>query len=280
MSLFLKWLFAVCIWLGFYLLTFKGFQDKLFHKQPAPLVSNPDSIIEEKGSPLYFKWSNPEVYIDKGIELLVEKTLFEGDSNRVLKVTGLYYESETALKQGGNLGLARAAEVGRLFDGKIPNTRIRLRAHRLADADSIDSARIEGVRLKWIGLDEANAVDRLEDRVAIQFPTGSIEKAHQPEVDAYLVELSAQLKESGRVVQLTGHTDNTGSPARNHKLGLARAEAIKDLLVSKGVPAAQLLTASEGGSLPVASNDTEEGKDQNRRVEVQFIESALLQQNE
>jgi outer membrane protein OmpA-like peptidoglycan-associated protein len=68
-------------------------------------------------------------------------------------------------------------------------------------------------------------------------------------------------------VQLVGHTDNTGDAAANQKLSLDRANAVRDMVVSK-VPAARITTAGYGSDKPIASNDTEEGRAKNRRTEL------------
>jgi outer membrane protein OmpA-like peptidoglycan-associated protein len=70
-------------------------------------------------------------------------------------------------------------------------------------------------------------------------------------------------------VQVSGHTDNTGSMAVNRRLSRARAEAVRQYLVEKGVPADRLTAAGFGPDRPVASNRTAEGRAQNRRVELQ-----------
>jgi outer membrane protein OmpA-like peptidoglycan-associated protein len=67
---------------------------------------------------------------------------------------------------------------------------------------------------------------------------------------------------------LEGHTDSVGSDAYNLKLSKRRAEAVRDYLVSKGIAASRLTTEGYGESKPVASNDTAEGRAQNRRVEI------------
>lgn len=68
-------------------------------------------------------------------------------------------------------------------------------------------------------------------------------------------------------VEIQGHTDNTGSRAVNTKLSLARAEAVKAWLVKKGIAASRISTKGFGPDKPVASNDTPEGRQQNRRIE-------------
>ena len=69
-------------------------------------------------------------------------------------------------------------------------------------------------------------------------------------------------------VQLDGYTDNTGDAAANKKLSLDRATAVKDLLVKGGIEESRMTTQGFGQDNPVASNDTEEGKAKNRRLEL------------
>jgi outer membrane protein OmpA-like peptidoglycan-associated protein len=69
-------------------------------------------------------------------------------------------------------------------------------------------------------------------------------------------------------VQLSGHTDNTGNPQANQALSLDRANAVKALLVNDGVGGNRISTQGFGQQRPVASNDTEPGRAQNRRTEL------------
>jgi outer membrane protein OmpA-like peptidoglycan-associated protein len=69
-------------------------------------------------------------------------------------------------------------------------------------------------------------------------------------------------------IQLVGHTDNAGSPTANQTLSLDRANAVKDTLVAQGVGADRISTAGYGQDRPVTSNDTEAGRAQNRRLEL------------
>jgi outer membrane protein OmpA-like peptidoglycan-associated protein len=68
-------------------------------------------------------------------------------------------------------------------------------------------------------------------------------------------------------VTIEGHTDDTGSAATNRKLSQARAEAVRDYLVGKGVEASRLEAKGFGPDRPVQSNKTKAGRDANRRVE-------------
>jgi len=72
------------------------------------------------------------------------------------------------------------------------------------------------------------------------------------------------------MVIATGHTDSVGSDAYNQKLSERRAGAVKDYLVTKGIPAAKITTIGKGESQPVATNKTAEGRQKNRRVDIEF----------
>jgi len=69
-------------------------------------------------------------------------------------------------------------------------------------------------------------------------------------------------------IELSGHTDNTGDAALNLKLSEQRAIAVKNYLVSKGVNTNRIKAVGYGDTKPIASNDTDEGKLQNRRTEI------------
>jgi outer membrane protein OmpA-like peptidoglycan-associated protein len=74
-------------------------------------------------------------------------------------------------------------------------------------------------------------------------------------------------------VSVRGHTDNTGDPAANKKLSADRAAAVKGALVGQGIPATQIASEGHGPEQPIASNDTEEGRARNRRVELVVTKS-------
>lgn len=68
-------------------------------------------------------------------------------------------------------------------------------------------------------------------------------------------------------IELAGHTDAVGSDNANQKLSEDRANSVRNYLLSQGVPAAQIIAKGYGESKPVATNDTDEGRQKNRRVE-------------
>ncbi len=72
-------------------------------------------------------------------------------------------------------------------------------------------------------------------------------------------------------IEISGHTDNKGSAELNKKLSDERAKAVVDYLISKGITGDRLTYVGYGKDQPLASNDTEEGRQQNRRTEFKII---------
>jgi OOP family OmpA-OmpF porin len=68
-------------------------------------------------------------------------------------------------------------------------------------------------------------------------------------------------------IEIAGHTDADGEDGFNKTLSEKRAQAVMDYLVKAGLPANRFTPVGYGSTQPVASNDTEEGKAQNRRIE-------------
>jgi OOP family OmpA-OmpF porin len=69
-------------------------------------------------------------------------------------------------------------------------------------------------------------------------------------------------------VSIEGHTDSIGTDAYNQKLSERRARTVRDHMVGQGIAADRITTRGFGESKPIASNETAEGRAQNRRVEI------------
>lgn len=83
----------------------------------------------------------------------------------------------------------------------------------------------------------------------------------------YFLELNKNLK-----VEISGHTDNTGSAASKEELSLRRAESVRDWMLKAGVSGMNMQVAGYGMARPVGDNSTEAGRAANRRVEVEVVE--------
>ncbi|MCZ8081373.1 MAG: OmpA family protein, partial [Rhodobacteraceae bacterium] len=94
----------------------------------------------------------------------------------------------------------------------------------------------------------------------------------KPEAQAKLADLVDKTKAiSLEVVIAVGHTDSVGEGAYNQRLSVARADAVKNFLIGKGIEKNRIYTEGKGASQPVADNKTAEGRAKNRRVEVEVV---------
>ena len=162
-----------------------------------------------------------------------------------------------------------------LSDTKLTITGTGFTSQAATDANAlIDAAKAAGVTVNGTIAapavpDSATLQARLRDllgRSGINFASGS------PDITAEsqgILDTAAQsiLLVPGVNLQVAGHTDNVGSASSNQTLSQQRADAVRQYLVGKGVPAGQLTAAGFGASQPIAANDSPEGRAQNRRIE-------------
>jgi outer membrane protein OmpA-like peptidoglycan-associated protein len=83
--------------------------------------------------------------------------------------------------------------------------------------------------------------------------------------------LQVMTENKSLVIEISGHTDNTGSDEINDKLSLERANAVKENLLKGGIDTSRIRTKGFGKSKPKADNSTEEGRQINRRVEIEIL---------
>lgn len=94
----------------------------------------------------------------------------------------------------------------------------------------------------------------------------------KPESEPELKRILQVMKENtALVIEISGHTDNTGSDEINNKLSLERANAVRENLLKGGIDQARIKTKGYGKSKPKADNATEEGRQINRRVEIEIL---------
>jgi outer membrane protein OmpA-like peptidoglycan-associated protein len=121
-------------------------------------------------------------------------------------------------------------------------------------------------------------VERVGEGIEVTFDSGLLfdfdSDVIKPTAASNLQELARSLNKFGDSnIMIVGHTDSQGDDAYNMGLSQRRANSASAYLQSQGVPSSRITTAGRGESEPVASNDTEAGKAQNRRVEIAIYAS-------
>ena len=103
---------------------------------------------------------------------------------------------------------------------------------------------------------------------SVKFPVNGSDLS--AEAKTRLTDFAVKLKAENKnvFIEIQGHTDASGKPAKNQALGAERAEAVRRFLNQQGVALNRMSTISYGADSPVAPNTTKEGKAQNRRVVV------------
>ncbi len=126
-------------------------------------------------------------------------------------------------------------------------------------------------KLHIVAADENNKIcqnkfKKLLEKGGIKFSSGGsvIDKSSYPLLEQ-LANIAALCPRSK--ISIEGHTDNMGSNAANMKLSQERAQKVANWLFQQGIPEQQLITIGHGALKPIADNNTEEGRAQNRRIE-------------
>ena len=104
----------------------------------------------------------------------------------------------------------------------------------------------------------------------VNFATGSaiLTPESSQELD---IAVAAMIKNAAMTIEVDGHTDNVGDPAKNKVLSEARAKAVVAYLVKKGIGAERMTGVGHGDAMPITDNTTNEGKQQNRRTELKVL---------
>ncbi|MBC7758620.1 MAG: OmpA family protein [Phormidesmis sp. FL-bin-119] len=114
------------------------------------------------------------------------------------------------------------------------------------------------------------AMADLTKNLEYDFDKPSVRDSYYKKLD----QLADAVKNDGYAVSLKGHADAIGAYKYNWVLSDKRAENVKEYLVSKGVKSDRIITTPFGSTVPIASNETEAGRQKNRRVEIELKKMA------
>lgn len=188
-------------------------------------------------------------------------------------------EREAGTAKGAAIGAVAGAVVGSATKGSAGKS-AAIGGVLGAVAGNLWSKHLEDKRqaLEKASAGTGVAVERTADnRLRVSVPAdASFEvgrAALQPALRPVLDEL-ARNPDPATSVTVVGHTDATGSEASNALLAQQRADAVRSYLVDRGMAPGRISTLSRGEQQPVASNETEAGRAQNRRVEIYLSQQA------
>jgi outer membrane protein OmpA-like peptidoglycan-associated protein len=126
----------------------------------------------------------------------------------------------------------------------------------------------ERLNALMVMLEEQESVGlTIDSDVLFAFDSADIRETAKPTLARVA---QAMFEHSNRMLTVVGHTDNIGTEAYNQGLSERRAASVKEYLVDAGVPADRIMTQGMGETMPIAPNDTEEGRQLNRRVDFNF----------
>lgn len=214
--------------------------------------------------PLIFNCANEDaitndLWPDKKNEILAGKVV-----GKKLLIIGPYFDNEDEMQ-----GLKRANKVKELFLPELIEDDILTDFRFGGNCEDAKAIIMHESLYKWVVRND-DVIEHL-DKTIVNYKFDSTEEIVSENMLSYINELVEVLKRTKDTVKLIGHTDADGSDDYNIRLGLDRANEFKDHLIRMGVDAKQILVESKGKSMPIADNSTEEGREKNRRIEVNII---------
>jgi outer membrane protein OmpA-like peptidoglycan-associated protein len=199
------------------------------------------------------------------IALAAAVLLMTGCENMSERQQGTAKGAAIGAVAGGVLGSATGgrAGTGAVVGGALGAIAGNLWSKRMEDKRAAMEKATQGT-----GIDVARtANNELKVNVPSDFSFDVGRAAIKPQMRPVLDQFAQGLEPAMRVT-IVGHTDSTGSDAINNPLSVDRAESVRDYLVGRGVAATRMLVNGHGAREPVADNNTDAGRAQNRRVEI------------
>jgi outer membrane protein OmpA-like peptidoglycan-associated protein len=179
--------------------------------------------------------------------------------------------------KGAGIGAAAGAVAGLLTKGdKLENALIGAGVGALAGGGVGYYMDVQEAKLRQKLANTGVSVTRNGDNITLNMPSSITFATNSADLNAQFFNaldgVTMVLKEYDKtVIEVAGHTDSTGSEQYNQALSERRAQAVASYLASHGVNQKRLITVGAGELHPIASNDTEAGRAQNRRVELTIV---------
>ena len=163
---------------------------------------------------------------------------------------------------GNNLGKGKNAPAGAVLGGIVGGVAGNVIGRNMDKQAKDIKETLPGAEVERVG--EGIKVTMKENMVNFGFDSSDLTSAAKANLDKLAQVLKNNMDTN---INIYGHTDSKGTDAYNLSLSERRAAAVKNYLVSQGVSAGRMFTMGVGEKEPVASNDTDAGRAENRRVE-------------
>lgn len=163
---------------------------------------------------------------------------------------------------GNNLGKGKNAPAGAVLGGIVGGVAGNVIGRNMDKQAKEIKETLPGAEVERVG--EGIKVTMKENMVNFGFDSSDLTPAAKANLDKLAQVLKNNMDTN---INIYGHTDSKGTDAYNLSLSERRAAAVKNYLVSQGVSASRMFTMGVGEKEPVASNDTDAGRAENRRVE-------------
>jgi outer membrane protein OmpA-like peptidoglycan-associated protein len=139
-------------------------------------------------------------------------------------------------------------------------------------SNSTKDGRAQNRRVEIIVIGEVRALDALRfSSVALFQPRGFELTENGKEMLEINRKAARELFEQSSYIEIVGHTDDVGDDKYNMDLSIKRAKAVRDYLVQTGLDSSNVTIKGMGESKPIASNNTAQGRAENRRVEILIL---------
>ena len=179
--------------------------------------------------------------------------------------------------KGAGIGAAAGAVAGLLTKGdKLENALIGAGVGAIAGGGVGYYMDVQEAKLRQRMEGTGVSITRVGDNITLNMPSSITFALNSADLNSQffsaLEGVGVVLKEYNKtVIEIAGHTDSSGSDQYNQQLSQRRAQAVATYLASQGVKNERLMTVGAGESYPIASNDTEQGRAANRRVELTIV---------
>lgn len=218
--------------------------------------------VKKDGS-LFFNW-NSDLAIENEFWNVKKARILSGLSDeKILRILGPYFKEEGEL-----MGIARAKVVYNKFSDEINTEKVEFGSKLVEYYEGAKTNPFSGTSYTWQVRNKN--ITEIDNKTLIYFPTNSTKKINNKNISTYLKDVARSLKNNNKKISLSGHTDNVGNPSKNKQLALNRAQSLKNELVNLGISADRIYVASFGEEKPIATNDSNEGRQKNRRVELEI----------